>query len=133
MPLRPALRRNNRLMGDPPKSTRSAYGHVRVPSLVLFLLSALLTSCVRSEPPADLTIINFSEPQSLDPAIISAQPDLRIVAGIFEGLTRVDPHTGAAIPGLAERWDLSSDGRVYTFHLRTNLVWSTGEPLRAGD
>ena len=73
------------------------------------------------------------EPQSLDPAIISAQPDMRIVSGMFEGLTRTDPKTGRAIPGLAERWDISADGRIYTFHLRTNLVWSTGDPIRAAD
>jgi oligopeptide transport system substrate-binding protein len=88
---------------------------------------------MRRDPPADLTIINFAEPQSLDPAVISDQPDMRIVSGIFEGLTRSDPRTGAAVPGLAERWDVSPDGRVYTFHLRTNLVWSTGEPIRATD
>lgn len=88
---------------------------------------------MRRDPPADLTIINFSEPQSLDPAVISAQPDMRIVSGMFEGLTRADPKTGEAVPGLAERWDISPDGKVYTFHLRTNLLWSTGEPIRATD
>ena len=88
---------------------------------------------MRRDPPADLTIINYSEPQSLDPAIISAQPDMRIVSGMFEGLTRPDPKTGRAVPGLAERWEISPDGRIYTFHLRTNLMWSTGEPIRAQD
>jgi oligopeptide transport system substrate-binding protein len=48
-------------------------------------------------------------------------------------LTQYDPKTGRPIPGLAERWEISSDGRVYTFYLRTNLVWSTGEPIRADD
>ena len=88
---------------------------------------------MRHDPPADVTIINYSEPQSLDPAIVAAQPDMRIVAGMFEGLTRVDPKTGRGIPGLAERWEISPNGRVYIFHLRTNLVWSTGEPIRAAD
>jgi oligopeptide transport system substrate-binding protein len=88
---------------------------------------------MRRDPPADVTIINFSEPQSLDPAVISAQPDMRIVSGMFEGLTRSDPKTGRAVPGLAAHWDISPDGRIYTFHLRTNLVWSTGEPISASD
>jgi oligopeptide transport system substrate-binding protein len=88
---------------------------------------------MRRDPPADVVIINYSEPQSLDPAIVAAQPDMRIVSGMFEGLTRVDPKTGGAIPGLAERWEISPDGRIYTFHLRTNLLWSTGEPIRAVD
>jgi oligopeptide transport system substrate-binding protein len=52
---------------------------------------------------------------------------------LFEGLTRTDPVTARPIPGLAERWDISPDGRAYTFHLRTNAVWSTGDPITAED
>lgn len=117
------------------KARRSGF---RLDSVAVWVSPALLClvvlcGCMRRDPPADLTIINFSEPQSLDPAIITSQPDMRIVSGLFEGLTRVDPKTGGAVPGLAERWDISADGRTYTFHLRTNLVWSTGEPIRASD
>ena len=105
--------------------------------LAVFVSTAVallfLSGCVQREPPADLTIINGHEPESLDPAIITGQPEMRIVQGLFEGLTRVDPKTGGAIPGLASHWDISPDGTVYTFHLRTNLVWSTGEPLAADD
>jgi oligopeptide transport system substrate-binding protein len=93
----------------------------------------LISGCVRREPPADVTIINNAEPESLDPAIITGQPEFRIVIGLFEGLTRLDPKTARAIPGLAQSWEISPDGKIYTFHLRTNLVWSTGEPIRADD
>lgn len=100
-----------------------------------FWLAALLLTagCFRHEPPADVTIINNVEPESLDPAIITGQADSRVVEGLFEGLTRWDPQTAAPIPGLAERWEISPDGKTYTFHLRTNLVWSTGEPIQASD
>jgi len=100
-----------------------------------FLLAALpgLGGCLRHDPPAEVTIINGAEPESLDPEIITGQPEMRIVEGLFEGLMRLDPKTARAIPGLAERYELSPDGKVYTFHLRTNLVWSTGEPIRAED
>jgi oligopeptide transport system substrate-binding protein len=94
----------------------------------------LLTSgCVRREPPADITIINNAEPESLDPAIVTGIPEFRIVIGLFEGLTRLDPKTARPIPGLAQSWDISPDGCTYTFHLRTNLVWSTGDPITADD
>ena len=86
-----------------------------------------------AEPKADLVIINGAEPETLDPAIVTGQPDLRVVSALFEGLTRNDPRSGAPIPGLAERWELTKDGRVYTFHLRSNAVWSTGEPITADD
>jgi len=96
-------------------------------------LASLIVGCSRSEPPADLTIINSVEPESLDPAIIVAQPDMRVVQGLFEGLTRLEPVKSHAVPGLAARWEISPDGITYTFHLRTNLMWSTGEPITAND
>ena len=58
---------------------------------------------------------------------------MRINRGLFEGLMRQDPVTARAIPAIAERYDVSADGKIYTFHLRTNAVWSTGEPILAED
>ena len=95
--------------------------------------SLLTSDCVPREPRADITIINNAEPESLDPAIISGIPEFRIDIGLFEGLTRLDPKTARPIPGLAQSWDISPDGCTYTFHLRTNLLWSTGEPITAED
>jgi len=89
--------------------------------------------CTPHEPPADLTIVNNLEPESLDPAIIVAQADMRVVSGLFEGLTRLEPREGQAVPGLAQSWEISPDGKIYTFHLRTNLTWSTGEPITSAD
>src|SRR5580692_12338507 len=99
-----------------------------------FLFALLLTTgCFRREPPADVTIINGAEPETLDPAIIVSQPDERVVKGLFEGLMRTDPKTGEPIPGLAQSYAMSPDGKTYTFHLRPNLAWSTGEPMTADD
>ena len=110
----------------------------KLPGLLLFssffiLNSSFLCGCIRKEPPADVTIINNAEPESLDPAIISGIPEFRVVIGLFEGLTRLDPKTARPIPGLAQSWDISPDGRTYVFHLRTNLLWSTGGPITADD
>ncbi len=89
------------------------------------------TGCLPTLPPADLTFINGAEPESLDPALALSIEDLRVTQPLFEGLTRNDPVTAAPRPGLAERWEISPDGRTYTFHLRPGTVWSTGEPLTA--
>ncbi len=99
-------------------------------SAVLFL--GFVIGCSRYER-ADLVIVNGPEPESLDPAIITGQADARIVLTIFEGLTRYNETNATPLPGLAERWDISPDGRVYTFHIRTNAVWSTGESITAHD
>ncbi len=95
-------------------------------------LCCLVLGCDRL-PPADLTIVNGPEPSSLDPLLVTSVEELRAVLPLFEGLTRPDPVTGRPGPGLAERWELSPDGRTYTFHLRSNAVWSTGKPILASD
>ncbi len=99
----------------------------------LFFLCVLFSGCAGSEPKADLTIINGPEPESLDPAIITGQADGRVASCLFEGLTRYRAQDATPEPGLAERWEISPDGTVYTFFLRSNLVWSTGEPITAND
>lgn len=93
----------------------------------------LVLSCTKPLPRADLVIINSVEPGSLDPATATGVEELRIVMALFEGLMRVDPITARPVPGLAERWEVSEDRKIYTFHLRSNAVWSTGEPIGAAD
>ena len=110
---------------------RRIFSRARFVLFLGFLLS--LNACARHEPTADLTIINQAEPETLDPALLTGIPELRIAIGLFEGLARLDPKTAQPIPGLAQSWEISPDGKIYTFHLRTNLVWSTGEPITADD
>ena len=95
-------------------------------------LPVLLTAC-HPTPRADLTIINGNEPETLDPAIVTAVPDMRVTKALFEGLLRIDGKTGRPVPGWARSWEVSPDGRVYTFHLRENASWSTGSPITAED
>lgn len=100
----------------------------------MWALGILLGLCgCRPLPPADLTIVNGADPGSLDPLLVSGIEELRAVLPLFEGLARPDPATSEAVPALAERWEVSPDRLIYTFHLRTNAVWSTGEPILAED
>jgi len=101
--------------------------------LALAALGLLPTGCFQREPPADITICNANEPESLDPAIVTGVSEMRITKALFDGLTKLEPRHAAPIPALAERWDISPDKRTYTFHLRTNAVWSTGEPITSAD
>jgi oligopeptide transport system substrate-binding protein len=73
---------------------------------------------------------NGTEPETLDPAIMTGYPEHQIYMGLFEGLVSPDPETLKAVPGLAESWDISDDGLVYTFHLRAEN-WSDGTPITA--
>src|SRR5688572_1706397 len=84
-------------------------------------------------PPADFTFVNETEIESVDPQIITGQPEGRIAWAIYEGLTRPRADNNLAEPGVAERWDISEYGRVYTFHLREDARWSNGDPVTAHD
>jgi oligopeptide transport system substrate-binding protein len=75
---------------------------------------------------------NGAEPQDLDPQIVTGSPEHRLALTFFEGLVTEDPQLGVQ-PGVAERWEVSDDGLVYTFHLRPDARWSNGEPLTAED
>lgn len=72
-------------------------------------------------------------PQVFDPAFAAAPPDTDVVRALFEGLTDYDPRTLKPTPGVAERWESSEDAKVWTFYLRDDAKWSTGEPVTAGD
>lgn len=108
--------------------------------LVLLLAAALLTGCGRRETPVAtgnqagvLYRGNASEPESLDPYLVRGAVEWTIVGGLFEGLVVPDMATLEPRPGAAERWEISADGRRYTFFLRADAKWSDGSPVTAGD
>lgn len=97
-----------------------------------FLLTVLAAGCTQRPAGVDLIILNGAEPQSLDPSVVSGQLEGRLCNALFEGLTRRNA-AGLVVPGVAERWEISPDGTVYTFHLRTNARWSNGDRVTAHD
>jgi len=76
---------------------------------------------------------NGTEPQDLDPQIVTGVPESKIINALFEGLVAEGPNGSDTVGGAAERWDISPDGLVYTFHLRANAKWSNGDPVTATD
>lgn len=84
-------------------------------------------------PPADFTFNNETEIESLDPAVVTGQPEGRIIDALYEGLVRLGPKNREPLPGMAESWDLSDDGLTYTFKLREDARWSNGEPFTTDD
>lgn len=78
-----------------------------------------------------LRVASMGEPASLDPHKVSGTWENYIVGDMFVGLTTEDP-TSKAVPGVAESWTVSEDGKTYTFKLRKS-TWSDGTPLTAND
>ena len=107
--------------------------------LILILgLAGLLAACqdkVQRPPCPDgqtcLMWGNTLEPATLDPQIMYSLSEFAIVGDLIIGLT-ADAPDASVIPGMAERWETSPDGLVWTFHLR-DALWSDGQPVTAED
>jgi oligopeptide transport system substrate-binding protein len=97
------------------------------------LLVVWLTFSRTVDEPADFRFSNQSEPKTLDPQLMTGVPEARLADALFEGLTRRDPKTMRDVPGSAESWDISPDGKRYTFHIRENARWTDGHPVTAHD
>ena len=106
-----------------------------IPVAVLVTLVALSVFGDRPLPRADLTFINSSEVNTLDPQRMSWMHDLRTARLLYEGLVKnnVLSDDFEITPGVAESWELSEDAKTYTFHFRDNAKWTNGSPVTAHD
>ena len=114
------------------------------------LVAALQTACSKSEKntaapassaathaaPQVLRISQRNEPADLDPATATLPDEFFILRALSEGLLVPDvanTNRGAPLPAAAERFTVSTDGLIYTFHLRPAATWSDGTPVTAAD
>jgi oligopeptide transport system substrate-binding protein len=106
---------------------------VPIALLVALVLGAMLSD--RPAPRADLTFINGSEVNTLDPQRMSWMHDLRTARLLYEPLVKNDVLSADfdIVPGAAESWSVSEDQRTYTFTIRDNAKWSNGSPVTAHD
>jgi oligopeptide transport system substrate-binding protein len=100
----------------------------RMKKVFVLLLVAALAIPVFGQ--VTLRINNMSEPQSVDPHLISGVPEHRIYLSLFEGLMIPDQQ-GVPTFGAAESYSVSKDNLVWTFKMRKGNVWSDGTPITA--
>lgn len=101
------------------------------------LAAGVLAGSVGAQPMAKggTAIIGLgAEPQGFNAALTSATPDTITSCMVYEGLVTVSVTDGREQiePLLAQSWDVSEDGRVYTFHLR-EANWQDGKPFTSED
>jgi len=100
--------------------------HVLAPTAALLLAGAAAAK-------DDITVAMQLEPPHLDPTSAAAGAiDSVLYSNVFEGLTRFMAD-GAVVPGLAESWEISDDGTVYTFKLRSGVTFHDGTTMDAED
>ena len=105
------------------RSTRLAFG-------LLCCMAALAAAPVFAGPKNTLVFSMNAEIPALDPQKANAAPSFTVGNALFEGLIRtVD---GKVVPGMAQKWTTSDDGKTLTFQLR-DALWSDGKPVTAND
>ncbi|MEG0641676.1 MAG: peptide ABC transporter substrate-binding protein [Clostridium sp.] len=100
-------------------------------SAVLMTLS--LAGCGSSSSSDNTIVFNIMEEEkTIDPGINDSMYASTLILNAFEGLTILNDKQMPK-PGVAEKWDMSPDGKVYTFNLRKDAKWSDGKPVTAKD
>lgn len=80
----------------------------------------------------ELRVLLPAEPRDLNPNSIQDEIGLLLAPSLYNRLVMLDSDS-RLLPDLAESWEVSDDGRTYTFHLRDGVRWHDGHPLRAAD
>lgn len=94
---------------------------------------ALLFGSMGFAQKQDVTVGMQLEPPHLDPTSAAAGAiDQVVYSNVFEGLTRF-AQDGNVVPGLAESWEISEDGKTYTFKLRSGVKFHDGSDFEASD
>jgi peptide/nickel transport system substrate-binding protein len=97
------------------------------PALVAVLLLGVVGAGPASAQERVLRVRIGADMTGLDPAKLFNIENQAISNHVYNGLVRYEyEKSGAIVPDLAERWDLSADGRTYTFHLRKGVKWHKG-------
>jgi oligopeptide transport system substrate-binding protein len=92
-------------------------------------LSLLGSGCISQRE--TLTLFG-SSPLTLDPAMARESTSLEYIVEIFSGLVCFDPDLKLT-PDIAESWDISGNGTIYTFHLRQGVEFHSGRKVTAND
>ena len=100
---------------------------------VLTVLALFVASSAFGAASTTLTVGQGAEPVELDPQNITDNPSEEVCFQIYEGLVGFDVEDGRleVAPRLADSWEVSEDGRVWTFHLKKGVVFHSGAPFNA--
>ena len=86
--------------------------------LVVSMVPAGLWGVAQAQAPKTLVIAIGADQTGLDPQTVENNESGFIMATIYDSIVNYKVGSSLVGPGLAERWEISTDGKVYTFHLR---------------
>ena len=74
----------------------------------------------------------YVDPPTLDPHLTTDATSAQVIVEVFGGLVTIDKELNV-VPDLAESWDISQDGTVYTFRIRPDATFHDGKPVTSED
>ena len=101
--------------------------------LVLLMVLTMLPAALAEDAPVIINIARGGDTTTMDPIFAGDNVDIWVMNIVFEGLVRSTADGKSVEPCLATSWDISEDGKVYTFHLREGVCFSDGTPVTAED
>lgn len=122
-------------LGEPRFLSLRKNMNLRIFLIVFFLtlLAVPVLAQTESKYGGQLVMASASDPKSFNAIVAQETTTSMITSHIFDGLTEINAATLEIEPALAERWTVSPDGEVCTFHLRKDVVWNDGHPFTADD
>jgi ABC-type oligopeptide transport system substrate-binding subunit len=98
--------------------------------LILLVLCLVVAGCASQEEQTStrVRVGVGNEPSTLDPSLLQDSRSCAIISELAPPLTALDPQTGEVKPRLAEEWQVSPDGLVWTFRLRDDVTWVQYDP-----
>lgn len=101
----------------------------------IFLITCLLLATTTVAAPRVLRVRTLGDPLTFDWNRAFSPVEATLIRNIMEGLVEIGtgpgPNSMKVVPALAQKWEISADGKTYTFHLRKDVKWSDGAPLSA--
>jgi oligopeptide transport system substrate-binding protein len=107
---------------------------------LILLALCMATGCTQERSNVERGVLNQelyvgigTEPAALDPHLTTGLTEFNVMIALLEGLTTIDPETMEIRSGVARSWDISDDGKSYTFYLDPDARWSNGDVVTAYD
>ncbi len=100
-----------------------------IAAVAAIILMLMCTACTPKGSGKSIAYPISASPKTLDPQFADDANAKLIINNTFEGLVRLDAN-GKIIPGIAESWTVSSDGKTYTFKLKKNTEWYCPNALK---
>jgi len=108
-----------------------AYAYVSMTAVPTTTVSSSMVATSSAMAGATIVVDTPAVADTLDPAVTWHAQAYEVVQEVYQGLVSYAPNSTQIVPLIAQNFSVSSDGLTYKFSLKTNVVFSNGDPVNA--